>query len=138
MDRVYRLLQGLQPEFESLKSQLCNWENPISFNDRVSQLIGKESHLQDIKGSGEGAAYVTMNLGGTSSTQQGQSTATTGGPKKAQVKTKDNLWCNYCKKRWHTKETSWKQHGQPPQVHMVNSPYSLQDGQLENKRDGQR
>ena len=87
-----------------------------------------------MKGSGEGAAYVTMNFGGAPSSEQGQSTSTTGARKKPHVKTKDNLWCNYCTRRCHTKETCWKF----PQVHTVNSPYSPQEGQLENKIDGQR
>ena len=81
MDRVYQLLQDLRPEFESLSSQLCNRDNPISFDDTVSQLIGEDSRLQDMKGSGEGDAYVTMNPEGTASSQQGQSTSTTGAQK---------------------------------------------------------
>ena len=105
MDRVYQLLQGLRSEFESIRSQLCNRENPISFDDTVSQLIGEESRLQDIKGSGEGAAYVTRNPRGTLSSQQGQPNPIAGTTKKPQVKGKDNVWCNYYKRRGHIKET---------------------------------
>ena len=28
-------------------------------------------------------------------------------------KNKDNVWCTYCKKPQHTKETCWKLHGKP-------------------------
>jgi hypothetical protein len=29
---------------------------------------------------------------------------------------KDDLFCNYCKKTSHTKETCWKLHGKPPRM----------------------
>ena len=61
MDRVYKLLQGLQPEFEAICSQLFNRENPLSFDDTVSQLLIKESRLQEIKGRIDSTSYVHPN-----------------------------------------------------------------------------
>ena len=90
-----------------------------------------------MKGSGEGATYFIMNREGTPS-QRGQPNLTTGSIKKHQDKGKDNLWCNYYKRKGHIKENCWKLHGLPLQVHMVNSPYLSQRGQLENTMDGQR
>ena len=43
MDRVYKLLQGLRPKFEGIRSQLYNRENPLTFDDAVSQLMSEES-----------------------------------------------------------------------------------------------
>ena len=42
MDRVYKLLQGLRPKFEGIRSQLYNIENPLTFDDAVSQLMSEE------------------------------------------------------------------------------------------------
>ena len=63
-DRVYRLLTGLRPEFENIRSQSCHRESPLSFEDAISQLIGEESRLQEMKGGSESSAYaVTTSLG---------------------------------------------------------------------------
>ena len=50
MDRVYKLLPGLRPEFEILCIQLFNKENPLSFDKIISQLLTKERCLQKMKG----------------------------------------------------------------------------------------
>ena len=112
MDKVHRILQGLRPKFENLKSQLCNWENPLCFEDVVSQLISEESRLQDMKGSNESSAYVVTAPRGTPPGQQGHKNSNT--TKKSQTKSKNNLWCNFYKRRGHVKETFWKLHGRPP------------------------
>ena len=36
------------------------------------------------------------------------------------------MWCTYCKGKGHAKETCWKFHGRPPQVHMMTHPYLAQ------------
>ena len=108
MDRVYRLLQGLRPEFENIRSLLCNRENPISFDDDDSQLIGEESRLQEIKRNGESSTYAVTTPGGTSSCQHGQINPNT---KKPQAMGKNNLWCDYCKRKGQTTETCWKLQG---------------------------
>ena len=64
-DRVYRLLMGLTPEFMNIRSQSCHRESPLSFEDAISQLIGEESRLQEMKGSSESSAYVVTTLVGT-------------------------------------------------------------------------
>ena len=133
MDRVYRLLQGLRPEFENLRSLLCNRENPITFDDAASQLIEEESRLQEMKRSSESSAYAVTTPGGIPPSQHGQIYPNT---KKTPAKGKDNLWCNYCNRKGHTKETCWKLQGRPPKVHMVINPYSHRGVQLEGKMDG--
>ena len=51
--RVYRLLIRQRPEFEKIISQLCHGENPLSFEDAISQLLSEESRIQEMKGSSE-------------------------------------------------------------------------------------
>ena len=74
MDRVYKLLQGLRPEFEGIRSQLYHRENPLTFDDVVSQLMSEESRLQEMKGGEEGSAYAVSQPSTTTSTQPHQYT----------------------------------------------------------------
>ena len=74
-DRVYCLLTGLRPEFENIRSQLCHREDPLSFEDSISQLLNEESRLQEMKGSSEGSAYAVTTLGGIAPNRSGSSTS---------------------------------------------------------------
>ena len=67
MNRVYKILPGLRPEFEGIRSQLHNLENTLNFDNAVSQLLSEESQLQEIKGGGERAACAVTSQGGNSS-----------------------------------------------------------------------
>ena len=73
----------------------------------------------DMKGSIESYTSALIAQGGTPSGQQGRMNSNTNTTEKPQAKGKDNLWCNCCKGKGHVKETCWKLHGRPPQVHMV-------------------
>ena len=126
--RVYHLLTSLRPEFENIRSQLCHQENPQSFEDTISQLLSEDSWLQEMKGRSEGSSYVATTLGGTTPNRSGSSTSNPTSTKKPEAKIKENLWCNYFKRRGHIKEACWKLHGRPPQAHMVTNPYMSQRG----------
>ena len=52
----------------------------------------------------------------------------------ADLSTKDNLWCNYCKQKGNMNETRWNFHGRPPQVHMVAQLYLSQGGAADEQR----
>ena len=64
----------------------------------MSQLISEESRLQEMRG-GECSAYAVTNSGGPTSDESGQPTPSANNAKKPLVKSKDNLWCNYCEKK---------------------------------------
>ena len=61
--------------------------------------------------------------------------------KKGQPRNRGNLWCNYCKRKGHTKEKFWKLNGRPPrdmnrkfsQAHMVAYPSYAQGGLLDGQ-----
>ena len=119
MDRVYKLLQGLRPEFEGIRGQLYNRENPLTFDNAVSQLMTEESCLQEMKGGEESLACAVSQPRVAKTTQPPpQPNANRRGP----IRNKDNLWCNYCKRRGHVKETCRKLKNIPPQVHMMTQP----------------
>ena len=119
VDRVYKLLQGLRPEFEGIRGQLYNRENPLTFDEAVAQLLDEESRLLEMKG-GETTAYIVTQPGNLATTQHGTNLPNT---KKGQMRNKENLWCNYCKRKDHVKETRWKLQSRTPQAHiMMQSP----------------
>ena len=89
MDRVYKLLQGLRPEFEGIGSQLYKKENPLTFDEVSAQLLGEESRLLEMKGGGETTAYTVTQSGNSVSTQHG--TNLPNNTKTGQVRNKENL-----------------------------------------------
>ena len=109
----------MRPEFEGIKGQLYNRENPLTFDEAVAQLLGEESRLLEMKG-GETTAYTVTQPGNSATTQHGTNLPNT---KKGQMTNKENLWCNYCKRKGHVKETCWKLQSRTPQAHiMMQSP----------------
>ena len=110
-NRLCQLLQGLRPEFEMIRSQLCNREEEPTFDIAVTKLMQEESRLQALKGEIEGNAYITKgqrNYGQT----QGQYLRKS----ESEKLNRDNLVCNYCKRTGHTKDKCWKLHGLPPHI----------------------
>ena len=93
----------------------------------VFQLLSEECKLQEMKGGGDSSAYSVTNHGGSSSKSTHQVAPPNSNPKKGPMKNKDNLRCNCCKRKGHTKEKCWKVHGRPPyiphQVHMISHPH---------------
>ena len=115
MDRVYRLLQGLRSEFEGIRGQLLSREAPLSFDNTITQLLNEESRLQEQKGVSECSVFAITDQKSIRPTQNGQSALPVNEIKKGQPKNRENQWCNYCKRKGHTKEKWWKLNGRPPQ-----------------------
>ena len=90
MDRGYKLLQGLRPEFEVLRSQLFNRENPLSFDETISQLLTEERRLHEMKGRIDSTAYVPTPKFSTP-----QQDTSKDNVKQGTVRPKENLWCSY-------------------------------------------
>ena len=86
-DRVYKLLQGLRPEFEGIRGQMYNRENPLTFDEAVAQLLGEESRLLEMKG-GETTAYTVTQPGNSATTQHGTNLPNN---KKGPMRNKENL-----------------------------------------------
>ena len=81
MDRVYKLLQGLKPEFEGIHSQLHIRENTLSFHDVVSRLLSEESRPQEMKGGSGGSTHSVASEGGSSSKSSHQVAPPNSNPK---------------------------------------------------------
>ena len=72
-----------------------------------------------MKRGGESSACLVTQATSVTQNSSGLPTSNSNNTKRGPPKSKDNLWCNYCKWKGHIEETCWKLHGQPPQVHMT-------------------
>ena len=110
-DRIYHFLEGLRPEFEGLRSQIYNRGVHESFDDAIAAVVREEGRLQQMKVNPESLAFVS-HQGGKS---QPFSFPPRGQDKGQEKQWKDGPFCNYCKRRGHTKDKCWKLRGRPPQ-----------------------
>ena len=74
MERVYKLLQGLRPKSEGIRSELYNRENSLNFDDAVSQLLSEASRVREMKGGEESSAYEVTQPRAPTDTQSSQPT----------------------------------------------------------------
>ena len=128
---TYCFLTELRSEFETIRGLLLNRERPLSFDESVIPVVKEESRLLSTQTSlpHETQVLLTKNAIATPLTNistapiHGQSSnagslqmspakqsynqthATKKGSQKKKVDTKDNLWCDFCKKYRHTRET---------------------------------
>lgn len=105
-DRVYDFLAGLNPEFDLVRIQVLGRPELPSLSETISIVRAEESHrgvmLESIP-SDSSALYVGK------SSKPGGSQLDMSKPTN-----KDELWCTFCKKPRHTRETCWKLNDKPP------------------------
>ena len=109
-DRVYDFLAGLNVEFDQVRVQILGKEEVQSLNETISLIRAEESRRGVMlePQTVEGSAMVTKK-------DQPPLTAAENRRVEGQGRDhKENLWCTYCKKSRHTRETCWKLHGKPP------------------------
>ena len=136
MDRVYRLLQGLRSEFDGIRGQLLSREVSLLFDDTITHLLNEENCLQEKKEMTKCAVFAITDRRSIRPTQNGQSAQPVNEIKKGQPRNRENQWCNYCKRKGHTKEKCWKLKGRPPQdmnenfshAHMIAYPSYARGG----------
>ncbi|XP_078434137.1 uncharacterized protein LOC144705379 [Wolffia australiana] len=110
--RVFQFLMGLNPEYESVRAQLIHREKELSFKDALRSVRIEESRFQQTQTPA--SALVAHS---SSSTRPSMTTTPTGAgasPRGSSTWTEESskgdpsLFCNYCKKRGHSKETCFK------------------------------
>ena len=111
-------------------SLLFNWENPLSFNEFVVQVIKEEGRLMSMNllPTAESQACTlkfsrTLSLGRASNIGSTQPSNAKPSSNEAFYQKnshsrknrdgKDSLWCDFCQRHNHTRETCWKVHGRP-------------------------
>ncbi|XP_078441005.1 uncharacterized protein LOC144710992 [Wolffia australiana] len=111
--RIFTFLMGLNPVFESVRSQLLHREKLPSLEEAIGAILQAESRLavsSDSQGQNSAALLTKRPEGRTNPPGGGTARPT---PSSSAVggdgeDNRDSLFCNYCKKRRHTKETCWK------------------------------
>lgn len=115
-EQIFEFLADLNVEFDEVRVQVLGKEDLSSINE-VFSIIGAEEGRRGVmidSQPAEGSTLATTkprdnNFKGVNSGQGGSNDSS----KYDFSKNKDNVWCTYCKKPRHTKETCWKLHGKP-------------------------
>ncbi|XP_078435187.1 uncharacterized protein LOC144706156 [Wolffia australiana] len=107
--RVFQFLMGLNPEYEAVRAQLIHRETGPTFKDALRSVRVEESRFQQAQNSA--SALVAQS---SSSARPSTTTSPSSLPRGQTARTEDSpkgdpsLFCNYCKKRGHSKETCYK------------------------------
>ncbi|XP_078433852.1 uncharacterized protein LOC144705174 [Wolffia australiana] len=123
-NRLCQFLQGLRPEFELIRSQLYNREDEPTFDEAVSKAMQEESRLNTSKGSIESTAYATKGQNYQKNDSEKQN--------------REDIFCNYCKKKGHTKDKCWKLHGKPPHIARAHMTQQDNSNDLPSAQDFQK
>ncbi|KAG6775743.1 hypothetical protein POTOM_019236 [Populus tomentosa] len=113
-ERIFEFLAGLNIEFDQMRVQILGKESLPSLNEVFSVIKAEEGRravMLDAPNT-EGSAMLITNSRNMGDAMNGAEVGKIEGKKFP----KDDLFCNYCKKAGHTKETCWKLHGKPPRM----------------------
>ncbi|RVW85209.1 hypothetical protein CK203_046576 [Vitis vinifera] len=107
-EQIFEFLADLNVEFDEVRVQVLGKEDLSSIN---------EPRDNNFKG-------VNSGQGGSNDSSKCDFS-----------KNKDNVWCTYCKKPWHTKETCWKLHADANNSVEEQSKYSSTELEELNQED---
>jgi len=113
-ERIFEFLAGLHIEFDQMRVQILGKESLPSLNEVFSLIRveeGRRTVMLDVPNI-EGSAMLITNSRNMSDAMNGAKVVKTERKKFP----KDDLFCNYCKKTGHTKETYRKLHGKPLRI----------------------
>ncbi|XP_071920664.1 uncharacterized protein [Coffea arabica] len=109
--RIFKFLAGLNVEFDEVRGRIIGRQPLPSIGEVFSEVRREESRRNVMlgkKGPGiavEGSALEVASSFKTSTYQRRT------GEKSSE---KSQVWCDYCNKTRHTRDTCWKLHGKPP------------------------
>lgn len=107
--RIYKFLAGLNVEFDEVRGRIIGRKPLPPIGEVFAEVRREESrrHVMLGKKTTDGPAESSTLL---------STKAATNKTTKFQQKTeeKPQVWCDYCNKPRHTRETCWKIHGKPP------------------------
>ena len=106
-DRIFEFLNGLNQEYEQLRSLVLNTETLPSLVEAFST-IRDEGRKEVMMGSNSSESSALKIEADPITGAVAAANNRRGGPNK-----KDTLWCDFCNKAQHTRETYWKIHGKP-------------------------
>ena len=106
--QIYKFLAGLKVEFDEVRGRIIGRQPLPPIGEVFSEVRREESRRMVMlgkKGLGaalEGSALATMGAGYRRNTPYSQKSDE-----------KPRVWCDFCNKPRHTRETCWKIHGKP-------------------------
>ena len=112
--RVYDFLAGLNPEYDAVRVQILGKEETL-LNGAISIVLAEEGRrgvMMESQPTESSALMTKANVPRSEGTQTASPKAPVQRPE-GTASTKGSLWCTYCKKPRHTKDTCWKLHGRP-------------------------
>ncbi|TXG53873.1 hypothetical protein EZV62_019129 [Acer yangbiense] len=109
-ERIFEFLAGLNAEFDQVRVQVLGKEPLPSLNEVFSIIRAKSGRRLVMLENKTGEASTLAAKGVTGLPQMG------GGNGAEMGRNSKGVWCNYCKKPHHTKETCWKLHGKPANI----------------------
>ena len=122
--RVFQFLMGLNPEYEQLRGQLIHRET-LNFKDALRSVRLEEARLQQAQSGIPATAMAIQSSTTTQATTRGPPSTgnlSRGTPPRTEETPRGDptLFCNYCKKRGHSKETCFKlQRKRAQQAHVA-------------------
>ena len=122
--RVFQFLMGLNPEYEQLRGQLIHRET-LNFKDALRRVRLEEARLQQAQSGIPATAMAIQSSTTTQATTRGPPSTgnlSRGTPPRTEETPRGDptLFCNYCKKRGHSKETCFKlQRKRAQQAHVA-------------------
>ena len=127
-DRVFMLLAGINQNMDEVKGRILG-RRPLPSIREVFSEIQVEESPRKVMSSNEPAPILNNDTSalfvkGTESNSD----------------KKKKLWCDFCKKYWHTRDTCWKIHGKPPGGKPIRPERALQsitDSSPESLNPGQ-
>ncbi|XP_073272345.1 uncharacterized protein [Primulina huaijiensis] len=107
-DRIFKFLAGLNVEFDEVRGRIIGRRPLPSLGEVFSEVRREESRRN-----------VMLGKKGPAATVEGSALASTGlnmrrgAANLRKPEEKPSVWCDYCNRPRHTRETCWKIHGKP-------------------------
>ncbi|RVW66265.1 Retrovirus-related Pol polyprotein from transposon RE1 [Vitis vinifera] len=113
-ERVYDFLVGLNVELDQVRVQIHGKEPLPSLNEAFAIVKGEGRRNIMLK-KGNTIDNFALAISKPSGNEEVLATnaANSGRNEGKKTSEEDSLWCSYCKKNRHTRETCWKLHGKP-------------------------
>ncbi|RVW78709.1 hypothetical protein CK203_048473 [Vitis vinifera] len=107
-DRIYKFLIGLNVKFDEVKGKVIDC-GPLPSLGKVFAKVRREESNHSVmlkkkwvRASIENFALVVVNANANRTFNN-----------QRRAKDKPHIWCDFCNKPYHTRETCWKIHGKP-------------------------
>ena len=106
--RIFKFLAGLNVEFDEVRGRLIGRKPLPSLGEVFSEVRREESRRKVMLGKKGPAVIVESSALASTGLNMRRGAANQRKPEE-----KPSVWCDYCNKPRHTRETCWKIHGKP-------------------------